>query len=50
MEKVDIIANGYEWICPDCKHYQQEIEWTEIVQCNDCSHQFETNLPEHAYK
>jgi rubrerythrin len=45
---VDIIASGYEWICPICGHYQKEIEVLEIVTCNICGESFFTNPPEHA--
>lgn len=35
LPTVDIIASGYEWICPECGRYQREIEGTETVICND---------------
>ena len=49
MRIVDIIASGYEWICPDCETLNREIEITEIVKCACCDAEFETDLPEHAY-
>lgn len=49
MESVDIIASGYEWVCPICEHYNEEIEITEKVTCVGCNEIFETNPPEHAY-
>ena len=45
---VDVIASGYEWICPKCEYFNKEIEHTEQVQCNQCRRVFETNPPEHA--
>jgi len=48
-ETVDIIASGYEWVCPKCEHYNTEIEHAYQVQCNLCERVFETNPPEHAY-
>ena len=45
---VDIIASGYEWICPDCQAYNREIEATQLVTCKDCGRVFYTNPPEHA--
>lgn len=48
-EYVDIIASGYEWICPACEHLQKEIEYMEEVICKECSKKFKTSLPEHAY-
>jgi len=50
METVDIIASGYEWICPECGRFNTEIEITETVICEECGTEFETNPPEHAYK
>ncbi|KKN19124.1 hypothetical protein LCGC14_0948800 [marine sediment metagenome] len=47
-KSVDIIASGYEWICPACKRYNTEIEVLEIVECSRCKNWFNTNLPEHA--
>lgn len=49
MKTVDIIASGYEWICPECETFNQEIEITETVKCCSCKTTFETNPPEHAY-
>lgn len=49
-KSVDIIASGYEWICPDCNNLNYEIEVIEKVTCAGCGHIFETNPPEHAYK
>lgn len=47
-ETVDIIASGYEWVCPKCEHFNMEIEYTEQVRCFLCERVFETNLPFHA--
>jgi len=49
MDSVDIIASGYEWICPECERYNTEIEITEIVTCSGCSEKFETDPAEHAF-
>ncbi len=45
MDSVDIIAGGYEWICPKCETMHKEIEVTEKVCCEICFATFETNLP-----
>lgn len=45
---VDIIASGYEWICPNCEILNHEIEVTEFVDCGACHHTYPTNPPEHA--
>ncbi|KKN71225.1 hypothetical protein LCGC14_0422680 [marine sediment metagenome] len=46
---VDIIARGYEWICPSCEHFNTEIEILEVVKCEQCKDWFITNPAEHAY-
>ena len=46
---VDIIASGYEWICPTCKEHNTEIEILETVECQQCKGWFITNPAEHAY-
>lgn len=48
MKTVDIIASGYEWICPNCEYLNHEIEVNEIVTCIVCEKSFGTNAPEHA--
>ncbi len=52
MEQVNLIASGYEWICPECERFNTEIEVTETVICKglDCRAEFETTPPEHVYK
>lgn len=47
---VDIIASGYEWICPVCDEHNKVIEYTELVTCRNhkCQLSFKTNPPEHA--
>jgi uncharacterized protein (DUF983 family) len=49
MPKVDMIASGYEWECPECETENHEIEVTEKVHCMGCGADFDTNPPEHAY-
>jgi len=36
MESVDLIASGYEWICPRCNELNREIETLEVVTCRNC--------------
>lgn len=50
MERVDIVASGYEWDCPKCEHLNQTIEVTDIVECEECKSLYATNPPEHAHK
>lgn len=49
MKTVDIIASGYEWICPDCDTLNRVNGLTEIVKCGCCGREFETNPPEDAF-
>jgi len=45
---VDLIASGYEWICPNCETFNEEIEATDIVVCKGCRLSFKVNSVEHA--
>lgn len=45
---VDVIASGYEWICPACEKLNNEIEVLERVKCGRCQRTFDANPPEHA--
>jgi hypothetical protein len=49
-KSVDMIAIGYEWICPNCEEYNKEIKITEKVSCTSCNEVCKTNPPEHAHK
>jgi hypothetical protein len=46
---VDLIASGYEWICPGCEILNKEIEITGTVKCHECGEEFVTGIAEHAY-
>ena len=48
-EFVDVIASGYEWICPKCEVFNKEIDIGEEVICSECGEEFKTNPPEHCY-
>jgi len=47
---VDVIASGYEWVCPECGelHTIYEFPKNPIVRCPDCGCKVELNIPEHA--
>ena len=49
-ESVDIIASGYEWICPHCDTLNKLSEYpsSQIVVCEQCGETCEAELPEHA--
>jgi len=47
---VDLIASGYEWICPKCDTFNTEIEITEKVTCPECGATWETGECHHAHK
>ena len=43
MKTVDIIASGYDWICPSCDFDNHEIEILEFFECHnaECNDRFE---------
>lgn len=47
---VDVIASGYEWICPECQTFHKIIEFPKnpVIQCSECGCKVELDLPEHA--
>lgn len=47
-DSVDIVASGYQWVCPECDELNKEIEYTLEVTCESCGVTFSTNPPEHA--
>lgn len=49
-DSVEIIASGYEWTCPNCEHFNHEIEVPkdEHVTCPSCHHTFEVSEYHHA--
>ena len=49
-ESVDLIASGYEWICPKCDCHNDEIEVLESVTCRECEAVWPTSAPEGAYE
>lgn len=53
METVDLIASGYEWVCPHCDgrgyhSIRHEIEVTPTVTCPACDITYEVRDFEHA--
>jgi DNA-directed RNA polymerase subunit RPC12/RpoP len=46
--KVDLIASGYEWICPICLTQHREIEARAKVVCKTCNHDFLVGEVHHA--
>ena len=51
LEVVDVIASGYEWICPVCNELNQIVAipktGTAICGFEDCGHKVALDLPEH---
>ena len=48
-EQVSLIASSYEWICPNCNHFNTIVATTEHVTCSLCKRKFETLETQHAY-
>lgn len=48
--RIDMIASGYEWICPHCHTPNNTSEVAALVTCEECQWTFDANLPEHAYE
>ena len=48
MKKVDVIASGYEWVCPKCGTLNKEMEYKPYYCCCKCAEEVQANLPEHA--
>jgi hypothetical protein len=46
---VDLIASGYEWICPGFQQLNNEIEITAKVSCKGYERIFSVKDSEHAY-
>ncbi len=40
LEGVEIIASGYEWICPYCEQFHRILETTEEVKCQRCHRRY----------
>jgi len=50
-EEVDLIASGYEWICPKCEQYNTEIAIPKTLVCKECNEIFNINPDiNHAYE
>lgn len=49
LMQVDMIASGYEWVCPECETYNREIGITEQIRCAKCNQEFEVKEAHHAY-
>jgi ribosomal protein L37AE/L43A len=41
MDKIDLIASGYEWECPKCKNFNKEIALKSVYTCDKCGKEFE---------
>ena len=47
-QTIELIASGYEWICPVCENFQKEIETSCKVTCKKCNRTFEVSNIHHA--
>lgn len=48
MKQIQLIAGGYEWICPYCDTLNTEIEVTQNVTCSKCKKTYEVEDYQHA--
>lgn len=49
-ETVEMIASGYEWVCPICDFLRKEIEINDTVYCENCNTEFEVFEVHHALR
>ena len=47
---VELIASGYEFICPSCDRLNHEIELSEDVVCRECGCECDVIDFHHAFK
>jgi ferredoxin-thioredoxin reductase catalytic subunit len=47
--KIDVIASGYEWVCPKCRCMNYEIAYEKTVTCPCSTEEYDTFEPEHCY-
>jgi hypothetical protein len=47
-ESVDLIASGYEWLCPKCDVVNTEIEVVKEVTCKSCWTTYDVESYQHA--
>lgn len=50
QEGVELIASGYEWVCPICETFNQVIEVSEVVKCKKCQLEFTVKDYYHAIR
>ena len=50
LEKIYLMAAGYEWECPNCAHLNREIEIMAKVACSNCSKDYEVMDADHAWE
>jgi uncharacterized Zn-finger protein len=47
-DEIDVIASGYEWLCPYCSNMNKLYEAREKAYCSGCGKLFKLASPEHA--
>ncbi len=48
LEDVELIASGYEWYCPECEEFNNEIEIPYYLVCRKCGGSFGVGDYHHA--
>ena len=49
LDSVDLIATGYEWICPTCNALNKVTEITRFLYCESCFVEYEVGNIEIAF-
>ena len=49
MEQIDLISDGYKWICLNCEMHNYEAEITDTVICFECDREFKVNWTGRVY-
>jgi len=48
LDSVELIASGYEWVCPRCDQFHRIMETVEEVECQRCHWRYEVGDIHHA--
>jgi len=49
VDEIELIASGYEWVCPGCDELNNEVEVLPEVVCRKCGRRYQVSDHNHAY-